>query len=529
MAKRPIIYDAAGAVSEDTLREFAEFLKLENAGETQLHRLLEDHPTLIGALGYVRFLSESRILKLDGEGEVIVDDARRLDRPDVIAAKESPVQTRAGQPFIDVDLIELKGPLAEIASRDGGVRLSEGASDGIGQLDDYKIWLTEVDENLPQFVELGWRVSSPRRFLIMGRDSEFEGRPDQLSRIKEHVLSQRGVQVYTMDDLFRMAQTSHESGEYARIRMYIEEDRPLIAAPTLRTVDLDLKAIGHPKVNMELDDSLLEQLVDIYKRIPSMPTGSSLTRELAVLVDRISKAGSKPLEDLTRAVAASRKRISLLFESNVIPPNTYTSLMEEQDRKMRAILFLNRQNAIRPLVIRAPSLQDRDWFIVGWAAELALTRDSYNASFGYKELLSELRKKGLTDKEVKESMRVLSDLGYVDARVVTGGFDGGRLTRRAFEEWCRTNIPNFDRIGLEVAQEIIAGVLRAPEIAKKIGQARAIVEFFLRELEDQGYLTRSFDSGSDPHSSVSIVRPTLARWVEENASPDEDTQGDHDE
>jgi hypothetical protein len=158
-------------------------------------------------LDFVAFTSEFALKKHDGAGRVIEDDNRRRDRADLLAARQSNVETFADEPYVSVHLAEPKGPRERLVERGDGTRLTSGVNQAANQLRDYWRSLTHVQGNRDEVSELGWVVSAPTMILIAGSEGEFSGRPAQLDFVRQ-ALARQEIQLVTMEDLIRAAENS---------------------------------------------------------------------------------------------------------------------------------------------------------------------------------------------------------------------------------------------------------------------------------------------------------------------------------
>src|SRR5689334_11030436 len=117
----PRVFDSRQPVTEKDIRALHEFLDGPwISDEKKLQKLLEQHPALVGPLGFVEFVSEFPIYKVNTENTVDLMDLRRRDRADLIAATQSPIQPS----YKSANLIELKSAGLNIADRNVGFRLS---------------------------------------------------------------------------------------------------------------------------------------------------------------------------------------------------------------------------------------------------------------------------------------------------------------------------------------------------------------------------------------------------------------------
>jgi hypothetical protein len=142
-------------VSSDDVKALREFLESQQVrDEKLLQRLLEQHPALIGPLGFVEFVSEVPIIKVDRQNVPDLSDLRRRDRADIIAATASPISPT----YRAANLIELKAAGIHIAEREVGFRLSSEASSAVQQLREYRDWLTRIPENRILLQEFNWDI-----------------------------------------------------------------------------------------------------------------------------------------------------------------------------------------------------------------------------------------------------------------------------------------------------------------------------------------------------------------------------------
>ncbi|MFO0609357.1 MAG: DUF4263 domain-containing protein [Polyangiales bacterium] len=196
------VFDAKTPITENDVKELKDFLSGNATGdERALHRLLERHPALIGVLGFSEFASEQPLYKRDENNKPILDNPHRRDRADLIAAKTSVTLPSLNSSFYkSTHIIELKSAATKIAERDHGTRLSAEASHAVGQLRDYKEWLTTVPENRVMFEALGWDIRVPNRYLVMGTASEFANNPGHLEELRGRLLED-GVCLVTVDEV----------------------------------------------------------------------------------------------------------------------------------------------------------------------------------------------------------------------------------------------------------------------------------------------------------------------------------------
>ena len=185
-------------VSQDDVQAFAEFLRHSDGGETQMHRLFEAHPAIIGALGFIEFLSEVPLEKRGADNSLIAD-TRRRDRADIIAARLSIAPDLQARKF--ANLIELKGardPVLESNSQ----RRSPKVDKAVKELRSYSDWLAE-QANKEMLSRFGWNVWSPGKYIIMGSTTEF-GHPGLADSLKQQLLDSDGVRLILVDELLAL-------------------------------------------------------------------------------------------------------------------------------------------------------------------------------------------------------------------------------------------------------------------------------------------------------------------------------------
>ena len=203
-APTPHVYFADKRPNHRDLQALAEFLRhASQRDEKDLQHLLEKHPAIVGVLGFCEFTSEHPLYKPDENNRPILDDGRRRDRADLIAAMRGPLTT--DRDYRSAHVLELKQANFEVAERAVGSRPSRAARDAVAQLREYSRWLTELDENKRLLKRIGWDVRIPTLTLIMGRDDEFGKNPGQKAELKGE-LQRQGVTLLTVDDLFQAAQ-----------------------------------------------------------------------------------------------------------------------------------------------------------------------------------------------------------------------------------------------------------------------------------------------------------------------------------
>jgi hypothetical protein len=122
-----------------------------------------------------------------------------------LAARESEIVEPSGSALKFAHIIELKKAHEPILERADGLRLTDVATGALQQLNNYGEWLTTVDDNRKALEAFGWKVFHPAKYLVMGRDEEFGGRPGLKEGLKEKVLQQHGVRILTVEDLLRLA------------------------------------------------------------------------------------------------------------------------------------------------------------------------------------------------------------------------------------------------------------------------------------------------------------------------------------
>lgn len=198
----PCLYQCSATTASD-VQALAEFLRGSAKPEGALHQLLEQHTGIIGALGFAEFLSEFPLVKRDEL--VVLAEKQRRDRADFLAAQESEILEPLGSPLKFANIIELKRAHEPILERADGLRLTTVASGALQQLNNYGEWLTTVEENRKALEAFGWKVFHPAKYLVMGRDDEFMGRPGLKEGLKEKVLQEHGIRILTVEDMLRLA------------------------------------------------------------------------------------------------------------------------------------------------------------------------------------------------------------------------------------------------------------------------------------------------------------------------------------
>jgi hypothetical protein len=185
-------------IEDGDIRAFTEFLAADHEGrEGVFHKLLQDHPALLGVLGYVRLLSELSVAKTPRVDTLIT----KPDRVDFLGARPSEVTPSV----LYVDVIELKRPRAYLAQKADKRRLSSTASAAITQLHTYDRNLVESAENRDALAAIGLVVRQPRKILVMGSEAEFEGSSDAYESIRAQFRA-AGIEHYTSDSLLRLAE-----------------------------------------------------------------------------------------------------------------------------------------------------------------------------------------------------------------------------------------------------------------------------------------------------------------------------------
>lgn len=246
---RVSVFDASRPVTIDDVRELGAFLQSHQTNnERALHELLENHPALVGVLGFSEFASEQPLYKRDHDNKVILLDPHRRDRADIVAAKSSIIRTSpAGTSYRSVHIIELKSAASPISERGYGLRLSEDANRAVNQLREYKQWLETVPENRQLFASVGWDIRVPMRYLVMGTATEFANNPGHLDELRGRLLED-GVCLVTVDELLLSAD------KLARARTLlpdvtswtISSDEPASLASPRVLIQLDEFALLHP-------------------------------------------------------------------------------------------------------------------------------------------------------------------------------------------------------------------------------------------------------------------------------------------
>ncbi len=192
-----VLYRSGRRIEEADIQALAEFLRQTDGDEKALHRLLERHPAIIGALGYIEFLSEVPLLGRD-QSNSFVSSPQEKPRADLIAARLATAQGLRAKKI--ANLIELKGANARILNA-RNKRRSTKLSDAVNQLREYSAWLSE-QPNRDFLSRFGWDVWNPTRIAIMGTRSEFS-EPGMLEAVKSE-LANDGVILIPTDDLLAL-------------------------------------------------------------------------------------------------------------------------------------------------------------------------------------------------------------------------------------------------------------------------------------------------------------------------------------
>ncbi|MEZ5399191.1 MAG: DUF2293 domain-containing protein [Bryobacteraceae bacterium] len=196
----PVLVRSGRPLDETDILALAEYLRSVDPGERQLHRLLEAHPAIIGALGFLEFLSEFPLASRD-DGNRPVLDPRYCDRADIVAARLDIAPDLRARKF--ANLIELKGANANVLDTKTG-RRSRFLSSAVDQLRDYSHWLAELPTRTV-LASLDWDVWRPGKIVIMGSRTEFR-EPGQLEQVKQDLLETDGVQLILTDELLAIAE-----------------------------------------------------------------------------------------------------------------------------------------------------------------------------------------------------------------------------------------------------------------------------------------------------------------------------------
>lgn len=194
----PVLYRSGRWIEEADIQALAEFLQQTDGGETALHRLLETHPSIIGALGYIEFLSEAPLLGRD-QGNRLVSSVREQSRADIIAARLDAAHGLRAKKV--ANLIELKGANAKILNS-RTKRRSTALSDAVNQLCEYARWLPE-SSNRETLNKFGWDVWNPTKTVIMGSRSEFND-PGLFESVRQE-LANDGINLILTDDLLALS------------------------------------------------------------------------------------------------------------------------------------------------------------------------------------------------------------------------------------------------------------------------------------------------------------------------------------
>jgi hypothetical protein len=231
------LYRSARHISQADVQALGEFLRTTEGAETQLHRLLKAHPAIIGALGFVEFLSEFPLAKR-GEDNAPLEDVHRRDRADILAAKLAVAANLSAKKLANV--VELKGASTRVL--EGNTRRrSRPLDQAVNQLRDYTTWLTEVPENRQALSRFGWDVWRPTKTIVMGSMSEF-AQPGRLEQVKQELLESDGVMLILADELLALIEearlrssASVNDGPYLEGLVGLTRDARLAAPLVLAT------------------------------------------------------------------------------------------------------------------------------------------------------------------------------------------------------------------------------------------------------------------------------------------------------
>ena len=193
------LYRSGRRVSSADVQALAEVLWTTDGVETHLHRLLEAHPAIIGALGFVEFVSEYPLVKRGEENQPLYHLHRR-DRADILAAQVTVSVNLSAKKLANV--LELKGASTHVL--EGRTRRrSPALNQAVNQLRDYATWLAEVPENRQALLKFGWDVWKPSKTIIMGSMAEFS-EPGRLEQVKQELLDSDGVRLILVDELLAL-------------------------------------------------------------------------------------------------------------------------------------------------------------------------------------------------------------------------------------------------------------------------------------------------------------------------------------
>ena len=276
-------------LSPDDVRALGQFLNSEAAAyEENFHRLLEDHPALLGALGYVRFLSELPIAKRDSYGLI----SKYKDRPDILAGRPSKIKPH----LLYVDIIELKAIERQISDSVNPQRLSSVAARALSQLYTYeKDLITNMDFQTELNI-LDFSIAEPQKILILGRDAEFENCPYAYERISAQFRAHNVIH-YTGDDFLRMTETALEQKVGSKIVANVPPKHvKLILAGDrnwkITIVDNDVVAKAE---KLKAVDESLERLMEKLTSIS--PGALDIYREQFDMVGKAEKSIIENLEE----------------------------------------------------------------------------------------------------------------------------------------------------------------------------------------------------------------------------------------
>lgn len=205
------LYRCIPSVSGNDVQALAEFLRETDGSETKLHRLIEAHPAIVGALGFLEFFSETALTKR-GLDNQLIDDRRFRDRPDILAAKLSITTELKSHKLANI--IELKGARDSVLTGRGLDR-SDALNHALNQLRRYSDWLLEpVNQNALR--QYGWDVWKPGKLVVMGSLQNFSN-PGQAEKLKQELLQSEGVQLILADELIGLVEATRRRNDGSRL------------------------------------------------------------------------------------------------------------------------------------------------------------------------------------------------------------------------------------------------------------------------------------------------------------------------
>lgn len=198
---------AFGVFTSDELDSFAEMLSNEQASEADFQRFLTKHPKFLYLLGDYE----------DYRREVELEPGQAISRPTIATDIAFDHEDLAAQAMGRVDFmlkrswserwdpVELKLPTTRIVVGAGRrMTFSQEIHYAIAQLREYVKRLRDRHVRQRLMERYGLRVSSPKPYLLVGRDYNEPMLVDRVDWLNHDIASDIGI--YTYDRLLRMAE-----------------------------------------------------------------------------------------------------------------------------------------------------------------------------------------------------------------------------------------------------------------------------------------------------------------------------------